>query len=56
MFQIKTLVPFLEGMESKCACISSTEVMIEFSRMALRLFFESSVSTRDRDAQLRSET
>lgn len=41
MFQINILVPFLEGMESKCACISSTEVMMEFSRMAFRLFSES---------------
>lgn len=41
MFQINILVPFLEGMESKCACSFSIDVMMECSRMAFRLFVES---------------
>lgn len=55
MFQINILVPFLEGMESKWVCICSTEVTMECSRMAARLAFESSVTTRDCRAGLRSE-
>lgn len=55
MFQINILVPFLEGMESKCACICSKDVMMEFCRMAAKLAFESSVTTRDCNTELKSE-
>lgn len=55
MFQINILVPFLEGMESKCACICSREVTMEFWRMAARLASESSVVTTDCNTGLRSE-
>ena len=54
IFQINILVPFLERMESKCACNCSWEVMMECWRMAARLASESSVTTRDRNTGLRS--
>lgn len=53
MFQIKILVPFLERIESKCACICSWELVMECWRMAARLASESSVTTSDRSTELR---
>lgn len=55
MFQINILVPFLEGMESKCECICSRDLTIEWSRTAVRLACESSVTTNNCNTELRSE-
>lgn len=55
MFQINILVPFLEEMELKCACICSWEEMMECWRMAARLASESSVTTSDCNTELRSK-